>query len=393
MIFKNTKTTPDRLKRVAIVGGGAAGMSAAYAMSLCPDKFDVTLFERSSSAGGMATSTPIDADKYGAAYINDGVQGGSPVFGNTYAMFEAAGCTPTEVGFQISFGREVGKDFWSNVFPSSLIDQHLASIRRFRTVLRTASALEPVFALMPIHLTLSLFRFPKDFGDALVFPLVALFMGTGNQTPYVSTAIVERLFTDPSMRLFDYSEDSFVQGIPEMRAFPCLGEVYKRLKTEVESRGNVHIRLNTEVTGVDRSFKIKDEFGKREVVKVLYRRTKGTNNDQAVTEYVGEEDEEVYDEIIIACDADAALKVLGRDAGWLEKRVLGNVKYLWDITVTHNDLAYLEKYHRVQFSEDLASKKRLNEGDEDTKKAVEFAKEHFRPLYCESLSEPKIFMS
>lgn len=49
-------------------------MSAAYALSLSPELFDVTVFERSDCAGGMATSTEID-EKYGAKYINDGVQG------------------------------------------------------------------------------------------------------------------------------------------------------------------------------------------------------------------------------------------------------------------------------------------------------------------------------
>ena len=35
----------------------------------------------------------------------------------------------------------------------------------------------------------------------MVYPLVALFFGTGNQTPFISSAILERVFMDPSMRL------------------------------------------------------------------------------------------------------------------------------------------------------------------------------------------------
>jgi protoporphyrinogen oxidase len=50
---------PIAKKRVAIVGGGAAGCSAAYAMSLSPELFEVTLFERAAVLGGMATSTEI----------------------------------------------------------------------------------------------------------------------------------------------------------------------------------------------------------------------------------------------------------------------------------------------------------------------------------------------
>lgn len=69
--------------RVCIIGAGAAGMSCAYALSRHPDKFEITVFDKESEPGGMATSIPIDADRYGASYINDGVQGCSPAFANT----------------------------------------------------------------------------------------------------------------------------------------------------------------------------------------------------------------------------------------------------------------------------------------------------------------------
>lgn len=64
----------DKRIRVAIVGAGSSGMSAAHSLALSPDKYDVTLFERSPHCGGMATSTEIDPS-HGASYINDGVQG------------------------------------------------------------------------------------------------------------------------------------------------------------------------------------------------------------------------------------------------------------------------------------------------------------------------------
>ena len=78
--------------------------------------------EQASYTGGMATSTKIDANAFGASYINDGVQGGSPVFHNTYSIFDMLGFKSSEVGFQISFGK-TKEDFWSNTFPSELIDQ------------------------------------------------------------------------------------------------------------------------------------------------------------------------------------------------------------------------------------------------------------------------------
>lgn len=87
-------------KRVCIVGAGASGMSAAYALSKHPDKFKVTVFDKQPVAGGMATSVDIDPAKYGASYINDGVQGCSPVFANTLRMFRMLGFEATEVDMQ-----------------------------------------------------------------------------------------------------------------------------------------------------------------------------------------------------------------------------------------------------------------------------------------------------
>ena len=122
-------------KRVLVVGAGCSGMSAAYAFSLAPDKFDVRVYDRAPSVGGSATSyqlptSPSSESKFGAQYINDGVQGASPVFFNTLRMFEQVlGFRASDVGMQISFGK--GKEtFWSNVFPSQLVDEFQADIKK-----------------------------------------------------------------------------------------------------------------------------------------------------------------------------------------------------------------------------------------------------------------------
>lgn len=118
-------------KRVLVVGAGCAGMSAAYAFSLSPDKFDVKVYDKAPSVGGSATSYQLPADKdFGAQYINDGVQGASPVFFNTFKMFEETlGFKASDVGMQISFGK--GKDtFWSNVYPTELVDEFQADIKK-----------------------------------------------------------------------------------------------------------------------------------------------------------------------------------------------------------------------------------------------------------------------
>jgi protoporphyrinogen oxidase len=48
-----------------------------------PDKFDVSIWEKNSEAGGVATSVKINGD---GLFINDGVQGGAPSYRNTLLL-------------------------------------------------------------------------------------------------------------------------------------------------------------------------------------------------------------------------------------------------------------------------------------------------------------------
>ena len=93
----------------------------------------------------------------------------------------------------ISFGKN--ETAWNNYpdqFQTPLVREMAEDIRRLGAVLKWVNRLEPIFVIIPIKLVLRLWRFNKKFGDLMVYPLVALFFGTGNQTPNVSAAIVVR---------------------------------------------------------------------------------------------------------------------------------------------------------------------------------------------------------
>ena len=50
-------------------------MACAEQLSHSPDKFDVTLVEAQDYCGGQAFSIPIDEQRHGAPFLNQGVQG------------------------------------------------------------------------------------------------------------------------------------------------------------------------------------------------------------------------------------------------------------------------------------------------------------------------------
>jgi hypothetical protein len=80
---------------------------------------------------------------------------------------------------KVAFGK--GSTAWNNIAPTDLIRRHSAEIERFGRTLKRISKTEWFFAFIPIRRVLSFFRFSKSFRDNLVFPLTALFFGTGNQ--------------------------------------------------------------------------------------------------------------------------------------------------------------------------------------------------------------------
>lgn len=55
-------------------------MSCTEQLSMHPDRFDVTLVEAQDYCGGQAFSIPIDEEKYGSKWMNQGVQGGSYIY-------------------------------------------------------------------------------------------------------------------------------------------------------------------------------------------------------------------------------------------------------------------------------------------------------------------------
>jgi len=62
-------------KKVLIIGAGASGMSCADQLAKNPDKFDVTVVEAVDYCGGQAFSIPLNEERHGASWLNQGVQG------------------------------------------------------------------------------------------------------------------------------------------------------------------------------------------------------------------------------------------------------------------------------------------------------------------------------
>lgn len=153
-------------------------MTCAHHLAEHPEKFDVTLIDAVDYCGGQAYSIPIDKEKTGASWLNQGVQGGAYIFHHTLTMFARQGYLADPVKLQVAFGKD--DQFWTNVYPTKLIERHQAEVKRFTKMLKIVRRFEVFFALMPIKYLVKIFRFSEEFANIVALPMVALFLGTGN---------------------------------------------------------------------------------------------------------------------------------------------------------------------------------------------------------------------
>lgn len=240
----------------------------------------------------------------------------SLVHRNNLLFFKrAADAEPTEVKFKIAFGR--GSSAWSNHGePSPLVERCADDIERFGRLLERVSRFEAYYVVQPIHKLLKSNNFSDEFANDMVFPLVALFFGTGNQTPYVSSAVIARVFLDPDLKLFEYSKERLLATVPTMFAFPPLGDIFEKIAETIKTNGNA----NRIVTSSP-------------VTKVVRHRDGVTVHSAGLEGGVEE-----FEDIVLCCGAEVALKILGEDASWRERRLLPNVQYFNDLILTHEDV-------------------------------------------------------
>ncbi len=295
---------------MAIVGAGAAGSACAWSLAQHPHKFSVVVFDANPRAGGVAYSVALPDGRV----INEGVQGGAPSYRNTLQLLSRLGLEVRPVNMTVSFGRD--EHHWSNTADSPLLQRLRDDIARFARVLRLISRLEPLSIAVPIRALLRLCCFSAAFTDHVLFPLIALFFGTGGQTPHVSAAVVARVFHDPQLRLFDYDPQRLLSQSPDMFAFPPLSAVYDALVSSTAASGNVEWRFSSPVSAVQRQ---------RDRVLV---------------------NGEPFDEVVLACDAETALRLLDTPS-WAERSCLSNVHYFDDVTVTHTDEAYMRRHYEL----------------------------------------------
>lgn len=162
-----------------------------------------------------------------------------------------------------------------------------------------------------------------------------------------------------------------------MIVFPKLSTFYTDWQKSLEAKG-VHIRLSTEVTRVVfRDSKLVRVGIRKRIPKSDHHNPRSSE----VTEeeaFQGPEVIEEYDEVVFCVLADTAKNVLGDHSSWLEKAVLGSARFSDDVTVTHWDTDYMQKWYVNQFDPSLAVRS-LGGGARDEGERVQAGETNFKP--------------
>ncbi len=162
-----------------------------------------------------------------------------------------------------------------------------------------------------------------------------------------------------------------------MIVFPKLSQFYDDWRSSLESKG-VEVRLSTEVTRVISRTSTSVTVALRSRVPYPDKHNPQSQDNPDFAVWQDEETVEEFDEVVLCVLPDTSTRLLGHHASWLEKKVLGAAKFSDDVTVTHWDSHYMERWYENRFKEGLAVRS-LGGGARDEAKRVQLAQEAFRP--------------
>jgi predicted NAD/FAD-binding protein len=307
-------------QRIAVVGSGIAGLSAAWLLSR---RHEVTVFEANDYLGGHTHSVDVTLDG-----VSHPVDTGFLVFNhrtypNLTAMFSHLGVdtAPSDMSFGVSIGQ--GQIEWAGSSLASVFAQPanlarpafwgmLADIARFnREATRLAAvASQDTAAATPLGEFLERGGYGHAFRDWYLLPMAGAIWSCPTQTMlgYPVSNFARFCHNHGLLQVANRPQWHTVRGSAR--------EYVRRMSPAIRS-----IRLQTAVRS------IRAEGG---TVSVHTR--DGT---------------ESFDQAILACHSDQALALLGAGASEAERRVLGGVSYQNNRAVLHFDTALLPRRRAV----------------------------------------------
>jgi len=320
------------MRRVAIVGSGAAGLAAARSLSRDPG-FRVSLFESDTHLGGHANTLDVTLPDAGGQAVTHGVDTGFLVYNErTYPrltqLFSELGVVTAASEMSFSVQAPQGLDGrsspleWSGSSLDTVFAQrrNLASPRfwwMLREVLRfnalaTALATSGDEAALtePLEGFLQRHRFGRAFAEGYLLPMIAC----------IWSCPTEQMLRFPVATLIRFCHN---HGLLQVNDRPTWRTVRGGSRHYVQAMvaGIADTRLATPVRSV--------------------RRHAGG------VDVCTDHGHETFDALVLACHAPQALDLLGADAAPQERALLSHFRTQPNVAVLHTDTAVLPRARKA----------------------------------------------
>ncbi|WP_106752357.1 NAD(P)/FAD-dependent oxidoreductase [Pannonibacter carbonis] len=303
--------------RIAIIGSGIAGNSAAYA--LC-DQYEVVLYEKRLRPGGHSATVDIDYDGVEMAVDTGFIVYNELNYPNLTALFAHLGVKTEASDMSFALSVDGGAREWAGTNLDTVFAQRsnlvsprflwmLREILRFNRISPKDRAAGVVTGLS-LGDYMALRKFSRAFIDDYLVPMGAAIWST------------------PPSQMLAFPAESFISFFENHRLINFNRPIWRTVSGGSRNyvqrlidplKGNV--RLGTPVAGV-----------RREGGKVHVRDVSGHTD--------------VFDQVILASHTDQTLAML-EDPSEDERRILGAIRYRPNAVYLHRDLALMPKRKRV----------------------------------------------
>ncbi len=300
-------------RRIAVVGSGIAGASAAWALNA---QCDVTVYEAENRAGGHTATVDIDYDGRPVSVDTGFIVYNELNYPNLTALFAHLGVATHESNMGFALSMDDGRLEWSGENLRTIFSQKRNIVSptflwMLREILRfNRQCLADRDSGLIGHATIGEYlqrrRFSAEFRDNYLIPMAAAIWST------------------PHARMLDYPATSFIGFFENHRLIhnerPNWRTVTNGARTYLDhllAPLGRRLRLGTPVRSI-----IRDSGG--------------------VTVWAGEDGPQRFDHVIVATHSDQALALLG-DPSDLETKILSAISYRPNRVVLHRDPRLMPK--------------------------------------------------
>jgi uncharacterized protein len=303
--------------KIAVIGSGISGASAAWALAL---DNDVTIFEANTTPGGHTATVDIDYDGTNVAVDTGFIVYNEHNYPNLTALFAHLGVATKESNMGFALSLDQGKLEWSGASYASLFAQKrnvvslpflfmLREILRFNKIC-VEDRNSGYTSALSIGSYLKKRQFSVRFTDDYLIPMAAAIWST------------------PRVKMLDFPADAFISFFENHRLIhsdrPNWRTVTGGSRNYLEkllARPGLSLRCASPVSKVHRSDG-----------KVYVTLAGGTT--------------EVFDRLVMACHSDQALRILG-DGSEHERNVLSSIAYRPNRVILHRDASLMPKRKRA----------------------------------------------